>query len=88
MPPPPLHQLPGPGRRPVGAILGFLAGALVVIGLWIVLQLFSGIGSIAAATDSGGVAYMAHIGGFAAGLLLTFLLGGNRGGSPGIARRY
>jgi membrane associated rhomboid family serine protease len=51
--------------------------ALMVIGLWIVLQLFSGIGSIAGAGDTGGVAYMAHIGGFAAGFILTFLLGGN-----------
>jgi membrane associated rhomboid family serine protease len=47
--------------------------ALLVIGLWIVLQLFSGIGSIANSADTGGVAYMAHIGGFAAGLMLTFL---------------
>jgi rhomboid family protein len=45
--------------------------ALIVIGLWIVLQLFSGIGSIMASTDSGGVAYMAHIGGFLAGLFIS-----------------
>ena len=50
--------------------------ALIVIGLWIVLQLFSGIGSIAGAADSG-VAYMAHVGGFAAGFALTFLFRGN-----------
>ena len=49
--------------------------ALIVIGMWIVLQLFSGIGSISAA-DTGGVAYMAHIGGFFAGFVLTFLLKG------------
>lgn len=47
--------------------------ALVVIGLWIVLQLVSGVGSITSTADTGGVAYMAHIGGFAAGVLLTFL---------------
>jgi len=52
--------------------------ALIVIGIWIVLQLFSGIGSISAAADTGGVAYMAHIGGFLAGVLLTFLFRGNR----------
>lgn len=51
--------------------------ALIVIGFWIVLQLFSGIGSIANTADTGGVAYMAHIGGFVAGFVLTFLLGGN-----------
>src|SRR5512132_3019297 len=38
--------------------------ALVVIGLWIVLQFFSGMGSIANTAQAGGVAYMAHIGGF------------------------
>ena len=53
--------------------------ALIVIGLWIVLQLFSGIGSIAATADTGGVAYMAHIGGFVAGFALTFLFRGSRG---------
>jgi membrane associated rhomboid family serine protease len=47
--------------------------ALIVIGLWIVLQFFSGIGSIADTAETGGVAYMAHIGGFIAGFLLTFL---------------
>ena len=50
--------------------------ALMVIGFWFVLQLFSGIGSIAETADTGGVAYMAHVGGFVAGFLLTFLFGG------------
>jgi membrane associated rhomboid family serine protease len=51
--------------------------ALIVIGFWFVLQLFSGIGSIAGTADTGGVAYMAHIGGFVAGFVLTFLFRGN-----------
>jgi len=51
--------------------------ALIVIGIWIVLQFFSGIGSIVSTTQTGGVAYMAHIGGFVAGFLLTFLFRGN-----------
>jgi len=51
--------------------------ALIAIGLWIVLQLFSGIGSIANTADTGGVAYMAHIGGFVAGFALTFVFRGN-----------
>jgi membrane associated rhomboid family serine protease len=50
--------------------------ALIVIGLWIVLQFFSGIGSIADIEQTGGVAYMAHIGGFLAGFVLTFLFRG------------
>jgi len=51
--------------------------ALMVIGFWFVLQLFSGIGSIADTADTGGVAYMAHIGGFIAGFVLTFLFKGS-----------
>ena len=54
--------------------------ALMVIGLWIVLQLFSGIGSISNAANTGGVAYMAHVGGFAAGCALTLVFGGRRRG--------
>ena len=50
--------------------------ALIVIGGWIVLQFFSGFASIADTADTGGVAYMAHIGGFIAGFVLTFLFGG------------
>ena len=53
--------------------------ALIVIGLWIVLQFFSGIGSISNTAETGGVAYMAHIGGFLAGVVLTFLFRGSRG---------
>ncbi|MEP6819034.1 MAG: rhomboid family intramembrane serine protease [bacterium] len=47
--------------------------ALVVIGFWIVLQFVSGIGSISNSAQTGGVAYMAHIGGFLAGVVLTLL---------------
>ena len=58
--------------------------ALIVIGFWIVIQIFSGIGSFTASTqtEGGGVAYMAHIGGFIAGVVLTFLLGGTRRALP------
>jgi len=52
--------------------------ALIVIGIWIVLQFFSGIGSIANTAQTGGVAYMAHIGGFLVGFVLTFLFRGSR----------
>ena len=52
--------------------------ALVVIGLWIVLQFINGVGSITQSAETGGVAYMAHIGGFVAGLVLTFIFGGRR----------
>ena len=49
--------------------------ALVVLGFWILIQLFNGIGSMAATSETGGgVAYMAHIGGFVAGLVLVKLM--------------
>ena len=50
--------------------------ALVVIGLWIVLQFVNGIGSVARTDETAGVAYMAHIGGFVAGLVLVKLFVG------------
>jgi membrane associated rhomboid family serine protease len=53
--------------------------ALIVIGMWFILQLFSGIGSIANTAQTGGVAFMAHIGGFLAGFVLTFLFRGSSG---------
>lgn len=60
--------------------LGFLLTpielpALVVLGFWIVIQFFSQYASITNVTQqtgAGGVAYMAHIGGFIAGLVLSF----------------
>lgn len=54
--------------------------ALIVIGFWIILQIFSGIGSISSSAELGGVAYMAHVGGFVAGFLLAFLFGGRSQG--------
>ncbi len=50
--------------------------AVIVLGMWIAIQLFSGVGTIGytdESADVGGVAYMAHIGGFFAGLALTFV---------------
>jgi len=64
-----------PGRR-VRVLLGMWIvpmPALIVIGVWILLQLFSGIGTMGtAASATGGVAYMAHIGGFFGGIILSF----------------
>ena len=47
------------------------------IGIWIALQLLSQVGSVAGNT---GVAYMAHIGGFIAGMLLLLVLRPRRPG--------
>jgi membrane associated rhomboid family serine protease len=53
-------------------ILGFIffveLPAIVVLGGWFLLQVFQGVGSVAGQT--GGVAYMAHVGGFLAGVVL------------------
>lgn len=43
--------------------------AFIALGIWIVLQVVSGVGSLG--REGGGVAYAAHIGGFLAGLLLA-----------------
>jgi membrane associated rhomboid family serine protease len=58
--------------------------ALVVLGLWILLQIFSSVGAFTASaqTEGGGVAYMAHIGGFVTGMVLTYVLGGTRRALP------
>jgi len=50
--------------------------AFIVLGFWFVLQFFSGVGSIAQSSETGGVAYMAHIGGFVAGFALALFLRG------------
>lgn len=46
--------------------------AIILIGFWFILQLFSGLFTIGA--TGGGTAYFAHIGGFIAGLALTLLV--------------
>jgi len=66
------------GTRPVRVLMGNVitnVPSYVMIGLWIVTQVLSGFGSLGD-VQSGGVAYFAHIGGFIAGLVLTFLLRG------------
>ena len=47
--------------------------AFIVLGLWFILQLFSGVISLGG-PDVGGVAFWAHIGGFVSGVLLGWLL--------------
>jgi len=44
--------------------------AMIVLGLWFILQLFQGLITLGA-TGMGGVAFWAHIGGFVAGLVLV-----------------
>jgi len=51
--------------------------AIVLVGLWFLTQVFSELGAVVQ-TQSGGVAYMAHIGGFVYGMLLGRLFENRR----------
>ncbi len=55
--------------------------AMVLVGIWFLLQLFSEVGSVMTG-QTGGVAHMAHIGGFVFGLV-TARIFETRGGKPG-----
>jgi membrane associated rhomboid family serine protease len=50
--------------------------AVVVIGGWIALQIYLGAGAWRRAGDSGGVAYLAHVGGALTGIFVAFLFMG------------
>jgi len=51
--------------------------AILFLGLWFVMQFFSGIASLGAQTaQTGGVAVWAHVGGFVFGVLIGFLFRG------------
>ncbi|MEO5589353.1 MAG: rhomboid family intramembrane serine protease [Gemmatimonadaceae bacterium] len=54
--------------------------AFMVLGLWILLQIFSQVG--VSGGQATGVAYLAHIGGFIAGVALIFAFGGRRQLAP------
>jgi membrane associated rhomboid family serine protease len=62
----------------------FTIPAWVMLGLWFALQLFNG---LAMDVAGGGVAYWAHAGGFAAGVVLAFPLWQRLGG-PGFWARW
>jgi membrane associated rhomboid family serine protease len=53
--------------------------AILLLGFWILMQIFFGAASMSGDLQSaGGVAYFAHIGGFVTGMVLIILLGGLR----------
>jgi len=58
--------------------------AIVLIGIWFLLQLLSGIGSLVSQQNAGGVAYMAHVGGFLFGVIAAPIFEGrlSSGGYP------
>ena len=64
-------------RNRVRVLLGYFitsVPAIAMIGLWALIQFVNGFGATGVNAQSGGVAYMAHIGGFIAGFVLAFLL--------------
>ena len=69
-----------PGARILSLVfLGFFyqlleVPAIIVLGFWFGLQLLNGVAALGAETAQGGVAFFAHIGGFAFGLVVGFLL--------------
>ena len=52
--------------------------AWITLGLWFVVQLFGGLVGLGRTGPSGGVAFLAHVGGFVAGLILILPFGGRR----------
>ncbi len=57
-------------------ITTFEIPAVVMLAYWFIIQLFSGVGSIAYShVSEQGVAWFAHVGGFLAGILLVHLMG-------------
>ena len=60
--------------------------ALFMLGLWMLMQFINGVGEVARTPETGGVAYLAHIGGFLAGMALAPLLAAGR--PTRLARRY
>ena len=75
-----LLMFPSKQVRVLIGYLGIVAmPALIVIGLWGALQFFNGFGELVQPRGGGGVAYMAHVGGFVAGLILVKLFASKRG---------
>ena len=72
-----------PGARVLTLIPAFFLflvelPAYLILLYWLVIQLFSGFMSLGAGQQMQGVAWWAHVGGFALGLLLVIALGGRR----------
>ena len=75
----PVRQVAAPSWRKVGkrALIFFPLieiPAVVYLGFWFLMQVLNGTMALAVMGDSGGVAWWAHVGGFAAGMALAPLL--------------
>jgi len=70
-------MFPGSRIRVLITIIPVRVPAYIAIGVWIILQAVSGLGSFGGTAAAGGVAYLAHVGGFSVGLVLALLAGGS-----------
>jgi membrane associated rhomboid family serine protease len=62
-------------KRPVKVLMWITVvrlPAIIVIGGWFILQLMSSLALFSGATEAGGIAYLAHVGGFVSGFMMTF----------------
>ena len=86
------YLLSYPGAR-IGTLIFFgffvriiYVPALVVLGLWFVIQVMSGLPTVGSSAQTGGVAFLAHVGGFLIGMALIVPLSPRhwrRGPGPG-----
>jgi membrane associated rhomboid family serine protease len=61
--------------------------AILILGLWFAIQVTSAVLSLGDPSTSGGVALFAHVGGFAAGVIVGFILrGSGDGDGPRLVR--
>jgi membrane associated rhomboid family serine protease len=62
-------------KASIGTLIGYFwlvpIPAVFLIGFWFVMQLFSGVATLGSETLEGGVAFWAHIGGFATGFAIA-----------------
>ncbi|MEM1226077.1 MAG: rhomboid family intramembrane serine protease [Planctomycetota bacterium] len=64
----------------------FVVPAPIFLGFWFLMQVYSGLGSMAGGA-AGGVAWWAHAGGFAAGAIAAFLIGRTPMGHEAVTQR-
>ena len=67
-------------------IFNFVLPAPVFLGIWFLMQMFSGVSTLGASASTG-VAWWAHIGGFVAGVVLAFAIRNTSLGRPEVTVR-
>ena len=70
------HEDPLPGPTWIVTFLGVVLLAVIILGIWFVIQVVSGVASLDPSSASGGIALFAHIGGFLGGVAVGLLVRG------------